>query len=200
MYVLGLTGPTGSGKSLAAARLRERGFAVIDADRVARAAVEPGPCLDALAAAFGPQILRSDGRLDRAKLAAIVFSDQNSLRTLNSITHPHIIREIRGILAQREREGAAYVALDAPALFESGAQSLCDRVLTVVASRSVRLRRIMRRDGLTREAAERRVDGQPPRDFYTGRADFVADSSRGREQLLAAVDTLADRIFSGAVK
>lgn len=200
MYVLGLTGPTGAGKSLAADRLRERGFAVVDADRVARAAMEPGPCLDAVAAAFGPRVLLPDGRLDRPKLASVVFSDQNALRMLNSVTHPHIIREIRIRLAQLGEGGAGWAALDAPALYESGAQDLCDAVLTVVASPSVRLRRIMRRDGLSREAALRRIDGQPPRGFYTARADFVVDSSRGRVGLLAAVDAVADRILAGEAK
>lgn len=105
MFVLGLTGPTGAGKSLVASHLKTLGFEVIDADQIARAAVAPGECLDELAAAFGKQILLPDGSLNRKKLASIVFSDKNQLKRLNLITHPHIIMEIRRLLAELEKKG-----------------------------------------------------------------------------------------------
>lgn len=193
MFVLGLTGPSGAGKSLAAARLAELGFAVVDADRVARQVMAPGSeCLDELRRAFGGGVIAADGGLDRAKLARVAFGDPAALRQLDAVTHPRIVAAIAGRLKELEAGGCRRAVLDAPALFESGADRLCDRVAAVVASPEIRLRRILRRDGIPRERAAARIAAQPPRAYYTDRADAVIDSDAGAAHLLAEVDRLAD--------
>ena len=160
LFVLGLTGPSGAGKSLAARHLELRGFSHVDADRVARAVVEPGsPCLKALASAFGAEIVRDDGSLDRKKLGELAFGG-GKVAQLNDITHPFIKSEIESKLAALESDGVRFAVLDAPALFESGANLLCDRVMAVMAGRELRILRVMARDDISREQAQTRIDAQ----------------------------------------
>lgn len=198
MFILGLTGPSGAGKSLAAQHLVQRGFSHVDADKAARAIAMPGsPCLKELAAEFGTEIICADGSLDRKKLAKLAFGG-NKVERLNAITHPYIINEINRALSALESSGARYAILDAPALFESGADRICDRILAVTAGRELRIKRIMERDGITQEQAQSRVDAQPDDDFYTTKADFTAGSDNGEAELFAAVDRAADTICRGS--
>ena len=197
MFILGLTGPSGAGKSLAARHLEQRGFYHIDADLAARAVMEPGrECLKALAAAFGGEIIREDGVLDRKRLAQLAFAG-GRVAELNAVTHPFILKEIEGQLRAAEQTGARYTVLDAPALYESGADSICDKVLAVTADRALRVARIIERDGITKEQAETRVNAQPDERFYTDRADYIIRSDGGQAELFPAVDRIADRICSG---
>ena len=192
MFVLGLTGPSGAGKSLAAKRLAERGYAVVDADRVARQVMAPGSeCLRELRGAFGARVIAADGSLDRQALARIAFGDPEALQRLDALTHPPIVAAIAARLRELEETGCRRAVLDAPALYESGADRLCDRVAAVVASPQIRLARILRRDGIPRERAAARIAAQPPRAYYTDRADFVIDSDAGTAHLLAETDRLA---------
>lgn len=196
MFVLGLTGPSGAGKSLAAQHLEERGFRHYDADKAARAVVEPGkPCLAALAEAFGPLILRADGSLDRKKLAELSFAG-GRVAQLNAITHPFIYREIERELTDMENSGAQFATLDAPTLYECGVDRFCNRVLAVTAGRELRIKRIMARDGITTKQAEARVDAQPDVAFYKEKADFLACSDGGETELFGAIDSIADKIIN----
>ena len=192
LYVLGLTGPSGAGKSLVASLLEQDGFAVVDADRVARRVMAPGsPCARELYEAFGDAVRAPDGGLDRRALAALAFGSGENLRRLNAISHPHIVAEIERTLRELEQTGCRRAVLDAPALYESGADRLCDRVAAVVASPGVRLGRIVRRDGITREQALARISAQPPREYYTDRADTVLDSDAGTAALTEQAQRLA---------
>lgn len=195
MFILGVTGPSGAGKSLAAARLAERGFAHVDADAAARAVVAPGsPCLKKLTETFGADILLTDGTLDRKKLASRAFKG-GRLAELNAATHPFIIDEIGKELDRLKKEGKRHVVLDAPALYEAGADRLCDKVLAVTAPRELRLKRIMDRDGISQKLAEERLSAQPDDRFYTERSDYAVNSDGGSKLLLAAVDRVADDIL-----
>ena len=192
MFILGLTGPSGAGKSRVAAALSARGYAVVDADMAARSVVVPGsPCLEALCARFGKEILLPDGSLDRRKLAAAAFATESGVEALNAITHPFIMERIGRELAALAQAGCRKAVLDAPALFEAGGEKLCDRVAAVIAPRALRLARIMLRDGITPEEAQRRVDAQKQREFYTGRADYVIENTGSEAALAAAVEKLA---------
>lgn len=172
MFVIGLTGPTGSGKSTFAAMLRERGFYIADADRAARKVVEKGsPVLGALCEAFGADILEADGTLCRKKLAQRAFASPENVQTLNALTHPAIGRELMREIAAHPDARAA--VLDAPALIESGLREKCDLVAVVIAPREERLRRIMLRDAMSEEQARRRMQAQPPDAFYLDEADVV---------------------------
>ena len=172
MFVIGLTGPTGSGKSTFSAMLRERGFYIADADAAARAVVQAGsPVLAALCEAFGADILEEDGTLCRRRLAQRAFSSPENVRKLNALTHPAIERVLfRQIAEHPDARGAV---IDAPALIESGIFQKCDLVAVVLAPPEERLRRIMLRDSLTEEQAKTRMQAQPPDAFYLEKADVT---------------------------
>lgn len=189
--ILGLTGPTGAGKSTAARALSEGGCRVIDADRVAREVVRPGSgCLIELAREFGGDIVKPDGGLNRALLARRAFATQEKTRRLNAITHPWITEEIRSLIQRYKYEGAAITVLDAPLLFESGEHALCDAVAVVTAPDQIRMRRIMERDGISEEQARLRMSAQPEDAFYTQQADYVLDGSGQPERLYQATQRL----------
>ena len=172
--VVGLTGQTGSGKSTVSRILTDCGIPVIDCDRLAREAVEPGSeCLLQLVQAFGAKILQQDGSLDRAKMAAIAFPDPEKLGMLNSITHKAILRLLEKRLEMLVSAGETLVVVDAPTLFESGADEFCSIVISVIAPESLRYERILERDHLEPESAKRRMGAQKDDNFYTGRSDYV---------------------------
>ncbi|MBO5269700.1 MAG: dephospho-CoA kinase [Clostridia bacterium] len=181
MFLIGLTGPTGAGKGALCRYLNTAyGIPSIDADAVYHdLLVPPSPCLDALAAEFGAEILCEDRTLDRKKLASIVFSSEDpSLRAartkrLNEITHGFVMKKTAEILDEMEKRGERVVIFDAPALYEANADRICSLVVAVLADRETRISRIIARDGLSREQAEMRVRAQHPDTFYTERADAV---------------------------
>ena len=171
MKVIGLTGPTGAGKGEVGRMLAQKGALIIDTDRIAREVVAPGqPCLAELAAAFGEDILQKDGTLDRAALAGKAFAFPETAAMLNRITHPHIIARSLDIL----KSGTAAVGvIDAPLLFESGMDSLCDTTVAVLAPAVMRKRRIMARDGIDETRALERMNAQPDEEFYRTRAAHI---------------------------
>ncbi|HHT54827.1 MAG TPA: dephospho-CoA kinase [Clostridiales bacterium] len=188
MKIIGITGPSGSGKGTAGLLLQKYGIPTIDTDKLYRKIlIPPSPCLDELRATFGDSIIRADGTLDRKALAAIVFTDKTKLSLLNSVTHKYILARVKKRIAYRTRRGERAVIVDAPALFESGFDKKCDITITITASRKSRIERIMQRDRLDRAAAERRIDGQPPEEFYTSRADYAISNDGSPEELEAAL-------------
>ncbi len=166
--VIGLTGPTGAGKSLVATVFREAGVPIVDADRVAREVTAPNSdCLRALCEVFSDAIVNPDGTLNRRELATRAFADPEATQQLNHITHPFIMASIKQQLEDLADAGHPLAVLDAPLLYEAGADALCDRILAIVAPIEMRLSRIMARDGLDRESALKRIHAQPNDDFYT---------------------------------
>lgn len=167
IQVVGLTGPTGSGKSTVAAAWQQLGVPIIDCDRLARKVTEPGSsCLPVLAAHFTTAILREDGSLDRAELARRAFSTPDGTKTLNSITHPAITALLKQELEDAADAGHPVAVIDAPLLFEAGLESLCHHIVAVIAPAQKRLERIMSRDGIDRQAAECRMGAQHPDAYY----------------------------------
>lgn len=165
--VVGLTGPTGAGKSTVAEAWREMGVPVIDTDLLARRVVEPdSPCLKELVDTFSPEILNKDGTLNRASLARKAFSSPKGAAKLNAITHPAILTLTQQLLEQTADEGQAVAVVDAPLLFEAGFDQICHHIVAVTAPAEDRLARIMVRDGLTEEAAKLRMKAQQPDGFY----------------------------------
>ncbi|MDD3193715.1 MAG: dephospho-CoA kinase [Oscillospiraceae bacterium] len=172
--VVGLTGQTGAGKSTVSRALADCGIPVIDCDRLAREAVEPGSeCLSQLVGAFGREILRPDGSLDRAGIAAIAFPDPERLAVLNRITHKAILALLKRQLGLLESAGEKLAVVDAPTLFESGADRFCSAVISVIAPEKLRYKRILTRDHLEPEAAKKRMGAQQTDDFYTRRSDYI---------------------------
>lgn len=189
--VVGLTGQTGAGKSTVAAAWRALGVPVLDADAAARQVVEPGSaCLAQLVEAFSPAILTPEGRLDRAALAQRAFATRQATETLNAITHPAIMALLRQQLEDAADAGCPVAVLDAPTLFEAGADALCDHIVAVTAPAAARLQRIRQRDGLSVEAAQRRMDAQPEESFYCREGVTVLPNTGDREALYAAATAL----------
>jgi len=184
MLVVGITGGIGSGKGLAAEFFRSRGAAVIDADEVARDLAQPhSPLLADIARAFGGEMLREDGSLDRGKLARRVFGDPEAVARLNAMTHPPIASEIsRRVRELAAREKAEVVCVVAPLLLEAGLEDTVDRLLVMVADEEERIRRVIARDNLREEEVRQRMAAQMAPEEQRRRADWVVDTTPGREE------------------
>jgi dephospho-CoA kinase len=193
MKVLGLTGGIGSGKSMVASMFAQLGADVIDADQLAREVVEPGqPALEEIAKAFGQDILLRDGRLDRGKLARIIFADPVARGTLNAITHPRIRERMDAeITARRSRRGVLVV--DIPLLYENDRTRAVETVIVVWVDPKTQLRRLQERDGLSVEEARQRIAAQMPLDEKRARADVVIDNSGSRESTRRQVEAVYRR-------
>lgn len=173
MIVIGITGPTGAGKTTALNELEKLGGIIIDCDAVYhRLLKEDMEMRRELEDRFG--ILTDEkGVFQRKKLGAIVFSDPAALADLNAITHRYIVKAVKAILEQGERENRPAAAVDAIALFESGLAELCHTTVAITAPAHIRVERIMAREGIGREYAQSRVDAQNPEEFYTGRCQHT---------------------------
>ncbi len=195
-FVVGLTGPTGSGKSTAREVAAELGFFCIDADKVARDAVRIGsPLLPILQKEFG-DVLNLDGSLNRAKLASAAFCDTANTEKLNSIMLPHIVGRIENIIKSSESD---FVLLDAPTLFEAGAQKICQRTVGVVADENIRLKRIMERDKITEDAATLRISAGKPTSFYKEKCDYILTNNATADEFCSAAKDLFIKLKQEAV-
>ena len=192
--VIGLTGPTGAGKSTVAEAFEKAGCKTIDADLVARQAVTDEKCLADLKAAFGNDI-EKNGTLDRRLLARRAFSSEKGAAKLNAVTHPVIMDEVKKRIAQYQPSGARAILLDAALLFESGADSLCNTTVAVTAPVEIRLNRIMSRDGISKELAEARIGAQKENSYYNERARYRLDGTMNRDNIQAAVNQLLEQII-----
>lgn len=177
MRVIGLTGGIGTGKSTVAGLLRQHGFAVVDADRIARESVEPGsPVLADIVAQFGKGVLNPDGHLDRERLGKQVFADPSRLSRLNGITHPAILARMKQEIGQLEKQGVTAVFLEVPLLYETGMDKWCEAVIAVRAHPDVQLARLKDR-GLDEAEARARIVAQWPDEQKATLARYVIDNS-----------------------
>lgn len=189
MLRVGLTGGIASGKSEVSRRLAELGAVLIDADLLAREAVEPGSeGLAEVVRAFGPGILQDDGALDRAALGALVFADPERRGQLNAIVHPRVRARAAELMAAASDE--AVVVQDIPLLVETGQAGSFDVVVVVDAPDEVRIRRLAERNGMTPEDAAARMAAQATREERLAAADHVIENSGSLDELRAAVDRL----------
>lgn len=171
---IGITGPSGSGKSLLSECLNDALIPTINADKLYHSMlIPPSRCLDAIAHVFGNDILKADGTIDRTVLASRVFCDDKQLKLLNDTVLPIVIDEIRALISKLEASGERIVAIDAPTLIESGFHKECDLVVSVLSSKEVRIDRISARDNISREKATERVYAQHSDDFYISASDKV---------------------------
>lgn len=181
---VGLTGNIASGKSSVARVWRRHGAAVLDADQLARVAVEPGSeGLRRVVAAFGPGILDAQGRLDRAALRDIVFRDREARRKLEAIVHPEVGRLRAEEEAKLRRGGACIVVHDIPLLYETGLEAEFDVIVLVDAPPAIRLERLVRDRGLGADEARRMIEAQMPAEQKRSRADYVIDNVGGLDEL-----------------
>lgn len=190
MLVVGCTGGIGSGKSTVAALLGERGAVVVDADAIARAALEPSePALDAVVERFGPGLVGEDGRLDRAGLAELVFCDPMARADLEAIVHP-LVRRVIAERLDAERSGERVVVLDVPLLVETGGRQRygVDAVLVVDAPEELAVARVVSTRRMTPDAARARAAAQVSRGERLRAADYVIVNIGSLDELAQMVD------------
>lgn len=174
-YIIGLTGPTGAGKSTVSKVFEEYGAAILDCDKLARDAVNEKDCIENLCRSFGDDIV-TDGVLNRALVAKRAFSSEENAKLLNSITHPVILRLLKEQIDEN-KENHKVIVIDAPLLFEASLENWCDKVISVIAPFEIRIERIIKRDNITREAALLRMSRQNEDAFYTKRSHYVIDGT-----------------------
>ncbi|RZT64140.1 dephospho-CoA kinase [Microcella alkaliphila] len=198
MDVVGLTGGIAAGKSTVAGRLAELGAIVIDADQLAREAVQPGsPGLDAVVQRFGVAVLSDDGSLDRAALGRIVFADEEARRALNGIVHPEVRRRYAEAVADaRAQNPDAVIVYDVPLLAEARAADEFGTIVVVDAPAEMRIARLVELRGMDRREAENRVGSQISDADRRAMADVVVDSSGTLEHTLAQTDALWRRLVA----
>lgn len=192
--IIGLTGPTGAGKSTAAVAAKSFGLQVIDCDKSARAATEKGTDgLNALVAAFGDEILSPDGSLDRRALAAAAFASSQKTELLNKTILPHIVK-----LVLAEADGKN-VLLDAPTLFESGLNSVCTAVIAVSADVKIRKERIIKRDGLSPDAAILRINAGKTDEYYKQKADYFLYNNSDEKAFYERFSDILKNVIGGNI-
>lgn len=187
--IVGLTGPTGAGKSTVSKMLTELSETVIDCDLLARAAVQIPEVIDALCLEFGNDIVK-DGTLDRRLLASKAFCSEAGRAALGRITFPAIMELLRERIKALESAGISRIILDAPTLFESGADNICDKVIAVTASETLRLSRIIARDNIKSGDAVIRMNAGKPEGFYKSRSDFFIENNSDEVRLLQDVENV----------
>ena len=188
MYLVGLTGGIASGKTTVAARLVEHGAIEIDADILARKAVEPGSEGLTAIARLWPTAIKENGELDRGRLATEVFSDDDSRAELEAIVHPIVRRLASEAFSSQPSDGV--VVYTVPLLVEANVDHPFDLVVTVEAPEAERIRRLVENRGLTPEDAKRRIESQVSSAARANRADIILNSNQPIEKLLADVDKL----------
>ncbi len=193
--VIGLTGGLASGKSTVAAIFRQLGAVVISADALAREVMEPGmEAYREVVAAFGPEVLQPDGRIDRARLASRIYADPSARRRLNEITHPRIRALLRREVARLQRwlPADAIIVLDIPLLLDTAPRDAfpLEGVIVVAVDEATQLARLRHREGIGEEEARRRLAAQRPLREKAAEADWVIDNSGTPEQTRRQVEEL----------
>lgn len=190
--IIGLTGPTGSGKSSACKLCESYGLKHIDCDLLARKAVEKGSNgLKALVNAFGSGILNQDGTLNRKLLAKIAFSEKAKTELLNATIFPFI----RALVMEETKSGN--ILLDAPTLFESKIDNVCFKTIAVLSDKEIRIKRIIARDNLTEEEALTRISAGKTDNFYKEYANYVVYNNKTEEEFLKEFSSVLESILKG---
>lgn len=195
IFVVGLTGQSGAGKTTVCKVFSEKGFDIINADLIAHEVMEKGkPCLKEVEECFGSGVITEDGELDRKALATIVFTDKTKLKQLNAISYPYIIFEILQKIKEYSQSGKKYVLLDAPTLFESRADDFCDLIISVTAPEAIRINRISKRDELPAERIKERFSSQHSERFFVNHSDFIIKNNKSVDVLLEKANEVADKV------
>ena len=180
--LIGVCGMSGSGKSYVSSVFASLGGHHVDTDKLYHSLLEPlrgklSPCAAAIAREFGDEVIK-DATIDRAALGKIVYSDPDRLLALNRISHKYIKK---ATLAEVKECDASFALIDAPLLFESGFDKLCDFTVCVCADEDTRIKRIVRRDSISEDDARRRLSNQTPQSDLISMCDYTVDNSYGRD-------------------
>ncbi|NCC86374.1 MAG: dephospho-CoA kinase [Clostridia bacterium] len=188
---IGLTGQTGSGKSTVSQILSSMGFYTIDCDKISRLITEKGsPVLGDISSAFGIDVIKANGELDRALLAKRAFATKEATLILNNITHPAITKLVKKKVNGAFFNGYDVVVIDAPALFESGIEKDCDIIVSVIANEDVRLGRILKRDCIDEEYARLRIKAQHNEEYYKSKSDIIINNDSSLDALKEQISEL----------
>ncbi len=195
--VLGITGGIATGKSTVDAFLREKQLPIVDSDAIAHQLLAPGAAgWVNVKTTFGEQFLNADQTINRAALGRYVFTNPEALAKLNALNHPLIYAEIKRQVAVYRQQGTALIVFDAPLMYETGGEKLCDYVLVVTTTATLQLKRLMTRNQLSPAAALARIHSQLPLAVKIAKADFVinnvgnkADLRRKLDQVIASIES-----------
>ena len=197
MKVIGLTGGIGSGKSTVSQFLAELGTIIVDADEIGHEALKPNTeAWHEVAAAFGRQILATNGNIDRKKLGRIVFGDSESLLRLNRIMHPRMYNMVKAQLEGYQEQGVGMTVLEAPLLLESNWTSLVDEIWVTVASEPTVLRRLQEKTGLSKPESLARLRSQMSNEERVKHADVIIDTDCDLDELRRKVKELWCRLHT----
>jgi dephospho-CoA kinase len=198
MKIIGLTGGIASGKSTVSRALQDLGAIIIDADEVAHAIIEPGkPAWEDIVEHFGLGVLNPDQTIDREKLGAIVFNDPARLQVLNQITHPRVGEQFKQMIKNiKSQQSDAVLFIEVPLLYETHMDRICDEVWVVWVDEETQIQRLMKRDGLSREDALKRIDAQMSLDEKAKRADVVIDNRFSIEETIETATRYYNNIIS----
>lgn len=182
--IIGLTGQSGSGKSTVSEYFKKRNITVINADDLVREIYDANsPCVKTVAAIFGDDILNENDKIIRPILAKKVFSSKKATEKLNTVVHPFVTYEFLKKVNIAAQSGEKYVLYDAPQLFESNSHLICDVIISVIADRELRLKRICARDNIDYDSAELRINAQYNEEFFRQNSDFIIDNNSNIEIL-----------------
>ncbi|QBP40685.1 dephospho-CoA kinase [Paenisporosarcina antarctica] len=189
--IIGLTGSIASGKSTISAMLKEKGFPIIDADLVARQVVEPGTAnLQEIERVFGHVVMNEDGTLNRDSLGQLIFHDPAKRKQLNDLMHPAIRNEMLRMRDKLFEQGQKTIIMDIPLLFESRLQHFVDKILVVSVTEEMQLHRLMKRNSLSKEEAETRIQSQLPISEKEKGADAVIYNNGSIDQSKVQLESI----------
>ncbi len=192
--IIGLTGTTGAGKSTVSKQFSDCGFYVINCDKVAKNVVENDvSILTKLCNQFGDDII-SNGLLNRSLLASRAFANKQSTEALNNITLPAIVDKIKQLIDTSKSD---YIILDAPTLFESGANKLCNTIIGVISDDDLRIKRIINRDNITTDAAQSRMSAQNSNEFFKQNCTYIIENNTDLESLYDQTKSVINSIKEG---
>lgn len=195
--VLGITGGIATGKSTVDAFLREKQLPIVDSDAIAHQILAPGAAgWVNVETTFGQKFLNADQTIDRAALGRYVFTNPEALAQLNMLNHPLIYAEIKRQIAAYRQQGAALIVFDAPLMYETGGEKLCDYVLVVTTTSALQLKRLMTRNQISRRAALARIHSQLPLAVKIAKADFVINNVGSKAELRRKLDQVIASIES----
>ncbi len=195
MFRIGLTGGVGCGKSTVSRYLSSLGIPIVDGDRIAHEATEPGSTvMRDIERVFGKEMLKADGALRREKLAALVFADEEKRQALNRIIHPYVWQKAVTEMLAAEATGHSVIVLDMPLLIEIGWNLRVNAVWVVAVPPDVQIRRVCLRDDVTEEQAMARIRNQMPTERKIGYADIVIDNSGTPEETYRQVDAALKKL------
>ncbi len=183
--IIGLTGPTGSGKSIIGEFLKENEVVkIIDTDEIAREATKnKSACAVSLNAVFGGDLLDENGDIIRMKLASRAFSTKEDTKLLNDIVHPWVFLKVFEKINEYKEQNVKYIFIDAPVLIESNGNAMCDIVVSVLADEETRINRVIKRDNITLSQAKLRINAQNNDEFYVRNSDYVIYNDKDLESI-----------------